>query len=341
MAYLLQDLNENGIPPLLKDVTSEEQWNQKRESIRRTWLDYIGEPAERSSPSYEVMSTTTFEDHTRLHIRYLTANDDEVTALLLLPNEELRNAQPNRRLPAIMALHPTSSNGKEDVATAEGRDNRRYGLELVQRGYVVLAPDTITAGERITTKAFHTADFYERNPGWTAVGKMLVDHLYGVDLLCSLTQVDPSRIGAIGHSLGGYNSFFLAGLDSRIGAYVSCCGFCTFTGDPTPERWGKRDWFSHIPRLSEDLDKGEVPFEYHEIAALAAPIPAFFYSGQQDSIFPNWRSYSEGMEDLFRLYQFLEVETSFRYVLTNGAHDFPSDVREMAYQFLDRHLQNQ
>jgi hypothetical protein len=300
----------------------------------------LGELPERTAPSYEVITTTVLADHTRLHIRYQSANTDEVTALLLIPNEEKLNAQPDRRLPAIMALHPTSPSGKEDIATPEGRENRRYGLELVRRGYVVLAPDTITAGERITTQAYQTAHFYERNPAWTAVGKMLVDHLYGVDLLCSLAQVDASRIGAIGHSLGGYNSFFLAGLDSRIGAYVSSCGFCTFMGDPTPDRWGQRDWFSHIPRLSEDLNKGEVPFEFHEISALAAPIPAFYYSGQQDSIFPNWRSISEGMEDLYRLYQFHGAESSFRYVLTNGSHDFPSDVRDMAYQFLDRHLHN-
>ncbi|RKN64178.1 alpha/beta hydrolase family protein [Paenibacillus ginsengarvi] len=249
-----------------------------------------------------MLSKAEFADHSRLHIRYGTANGDEVTAYLLHPSD-LR-AEP---LPAVLALHPTVGNGKEDTATVQGRNNRRYGLELAQRGYVVLAPDTITAGERASS-------------------------------LCALPEVDPGRIGAIGHSLGGYNSFFLAGLDDRVRAFVSSCGFCTFAGDPTPNRWGHRDWFSHIPRLTEDLNRGEVPFEFHEIAALAAPIPAFYYSGQQDLIFPNWQSYSQGMERLFELYRLLDKADSFHYVMTNGGHDFPDAVRQMAYAFLDRHL---
>ncbi len=337
MVYRLQQLHEEGVPSLLAGIATEQQWQRKRESIRRVWLDYVGEQPERLPIRYEVLSETELADHVRMHIRYETANADTVTAFLLMPRD--RGAAP---LPAVLALHPTDEKGKEDVATAQGRDNRRYALELAQRGYIVLAPDTIAAGERISSpEAYFTADFYARNPGWTAVGKMVIDHQYGIDLLCDLAEVDSERIGAIGHSLGGYNSFFLAAADSRIRAYVSSCGFSTFAGDPEPERWGQRDWFSHIPRLSADLGKGEVPFEFHEIAALAAPTPAFYYSGQQDTIFPHWQSYSQGMAQLFELYTFLGKGDCFQYTMTNGEHDFPGEIRQMAYAFLDRHLQKE
>lgn len=336
MAYSLQQLNENGVPPLLEGISTQEDWEQKRQNIARTWIAYLGELPERGVIAQEILSQTDFADHTRFHIRYGTAEGDTVTAYLLLPD----GWRQGKTYPAVLALHPTDDSGKDDVATEAGRDNRRYGLELVRRGYVVLAPDEITAGERVLpqSEAYQTANFYERYPNWTAVGKMLIDHQYGMDLLCSLPEVDPQRIGAIGHSLGGYNSFFLAGLDSRIRAFVSSCGFCTFTGDPEPGRWGQRDWFSHIPRLSEDISRGEVPFEFHEIAALAAPVPAFYYSGQQDEIFPNWSSYSQGMEELFALYRFLGNADSFFYTMTSGGHDFPNEVRQLAYAFLDRHL---
>lgn len=140
--------------------------------------------------------------HTQLHIRYDSVGGDEVTAHLLLPNAYRLRKEGDALLPAVIALHPTHEGGKEDIATPRGRANRQYGLELAQRGYVVLAPDTITAGERIDTKPYQTAAFYERNSGWTAVGKMLVDHMCGVDLLAGLEGVDEERIGAIGHSLG-------------------------------------------------------------------------------------------------------------------------------------------
>lgn len=336
MAYSLRQLNRRGVPPLLSGIASPADWERKRRKIVRTWKTCLGELPERKPPDYEVVSQTELGDHSRLHIHYGTAGGDRVSAYLLVPHDRPAGGA----CPAVMALHPTIENGKDDIATAEGRANRRYGLELVQRGYVVLAPDTITAGERAAapSEAYRTANFYAQYPHWTAIGKMLIDHQYGLDLLCAFPEADPNRIGAIGHSLGGYNSFFLAGLDDRIRAFVSSCGFCTFAGDPEPGRWGQRDWFSHMPRLSEDIAAGRVPFEFHELAALAAPIPAFYYSGQQDEIFPHWSAYSEGMAQLFELYGLLGRRDAFHYTLTNGGHDFPDAVRQMSYAFLDRHL---
>src|SRR5690606_28215567 len=109
-------------------------------------------------------------------------------------------------------------------------------------GFVVLAPDTITAGERIYehSEAFQTAPFYDAFPHSTAIGKMLHDHQQGLDALELLSFVDSSRIGAIGHSLGAYNAFILAGWDRRVKAVVSSCGLSPFADDPDPNRWGQR-----------------------------------------------------------------------------------------------------
>src|SRR5690606_2873519 len=156
------------------------------------------------------------------HLSYRTAFGDEVTAYLLIPGLD---ENPKDPLPAILALHPTHASGKDDIGP-DGRENRRYGYELVQEGYVVLVPDTITAGERIYpgNEAFKTAPFYDQHPDYTAVGKMVHDHQQGIDLLSSLSYVDVERIGAIGHSLGAYNAFFLSAVDKRGKAVVSSCG---------------------------------------------------------------------------------------------------------------------
>lgn len=339
VSYFLSELNRSGIPDLLDNVSSAEQWEEKRRAVLAEWMKYIGSLPARQDVSWEVLSEARLDGHYQIHLRYVTAFEDQVTAYLLLPLEYYE--EPNKsgqRFPAIMALHPTNAEGKADIGTAEGRENRQYGLELVLRGYVVLVPDTITAGERIYTEAFQTAPFYAEFPEWSAVGKMLIDHMYGVDLLCSLEQVDPQRIGAIGHSLGGYNAFFLAGIDRRIRALVSSCGFSTFAGDALPNRWGLRDWFSHIPKLTADIHNGIVPFEFNEIAALAAPTPAFYWSGQQDKIFPHWRQISEAMENVKKLYTFLGEEEAFLYLMGSTGHDFPNYIRSAAYQFLDRWL---
>ncbi|WP_409344965.1 alpha/beta hydrolase family protein [Paenibacillus sp. MBLB4367] len=344
MKYVLSSLHADNVPGLLDGVDTREAWEAERSRIMSEWKRLLGNPPVEglhdkrgSGGGFERLAETQEENHRRLKIAYDSLDGDRITAYLLLPN---RSGVETGKRPAVLALHPTSPNGKDDVSLASGRENRTYGLELVSRGYVVLAPDSITAGERIYpgAEAYQTAPFYAQYPEWTAVGKMLADHIRAVDILASLPEADGSRIGAIGHSLGGYNGWFLAGVDPRVRAVVSSCGFSMFAGDPDPNRWGQRDWFSHFPVVTGMLGEGRIPFEWHEIAALAAPVPLFMWSGIGDRIFPNWSAIAAGMADLAGLYRFLGQDERFEFWMGPAGHDFPAKVRQMAYEFLDRHL---
>ena len=335
--YVLADLNRDGIPPLLPagDKTTPAQWEAKREAIRSIWLDYIGGLPPRVATKYEVVSETPEKDHVRQKIIYDTVYGDRVTAYLLIPNSVRESG---RKAPAVIALHGTGEPGKNSVATETGK--RPYGFELVSRGYIVLAPDALTSGDRIYPglKYFRDAPFYKQHPTWTTVGKNLTDHMQGVDLLAGHELVDAERIGAIGHSFGAYNAFFLAGADSRIKAAVASCGFNPFTGSRTPGHWGVRDWYTHMPRITPDLERGRVPFEFHEIAALAAPTPLLFYNAQSDGGVPHWKVVGDCMLDLRKLYVWMKAEERFASVLGVGVHDFPEPIRTMSYDFLDRWL---
>jgi dienelactone hydrolase len=335
--YVLADLNRDGIPPLLPNgaKTTKAEWDAKRAAIRAVWLDYIGGLPPRVPAKYEVVSETPEKDHVRQKIVYDTVYGDRVTAYLLIPNSVRESG---KRAPAVLALHGTGEPGKDSVASPKGK--RPYGIELVSRGYVVLAPDALTSGDRIYPglKYFRDAPFYAKHPAWTTVAKNITDHMQGVDLLAAHALVDPQRIGAIGHSFGAYNAYFLAGADDRIKAAVASCGFIPFTGHPNPGHWGVRDWYTHLPRITPDLEKGRVPFEFHEIVALAAPTPLFFYNGQSDAGSPNWKVVGDCMVDLRRLYVWMKAEERFVSVMGVGVHDFPEPIRKMSYDFLDRWL---
>ncbi|GGF98163.1 alpha/beta hydrolase family protein [Paenibacillus aceti] len=339
MGYRLSALSKEGFPNLLDGVNHMNDWAKKRENIAQTWQRWIGWMPESVPTDYTIYSEQPQSDHIRIHLSYKTGFGDHVYAYLLIPGKE-RN--PRDPYPAMLALHPTDAKGKADVATEEGRENRRYALELVSRGYVVLAPDTITAGERIYegAEAFQTAPFYREFPHSTVIGKMIHDHQQGIELLLTLPYVDPARIGAIGHSLGAYNAYFLAAVDPRIRAVISSCGLCPFTDDPTPERWGQRDWFSHMPKLTEAILADEVPFEFHEIMALMAPRPLFNWFTQNDPIFPNWQAAALASSNLDALYRWLGHDSSYISLLGNGGHDFPPGIREESYEFVDRWLRN-
>ncbi len=67
-------------------------------------------------------------------------------------------------------------------------------------------------------------------PTVTRSGSMkgIFNHMRAVDLLGSRPEVDPQRIGAIGHSLGGHNAMFVGVFDERIKVIVSSCGWTPF-----------------------------------------------------------------------------------------------------------------
>ena len=147
---------------------------------------------------------------------------DRLPAYLYIPKIPVakRPAEKHSR-PAVVALHPTSvALGKKVVDGQSKLPNRAYARELAERGYVVVAPDYINMGD-------YRYDF--RKGGYvSATMKGIFNHMRCVDLLQSLDLVDPGRIAAIGHSLGGHNSIFLGVFDPRIKAVVSSCGWTPF-----------------------------------------------------------------------------------------------------------------
>lgn len=316
--YRLTELDAAAPPALLP---------HRRAEIEAVWREYVGPLPDPVEPRITVHAEEDAGSFVRQRVSF-PAPGDVVTALLLIPHR--------RTGESVVALHPTNEVGKDSIAGPEGY--RPYGVELAERGFVVLAPDTLTAGERIEDgeKPYHTRLFYERNPGWTAHGRMITDHRQSVEVLCSLPEVDIDRVGAIGHSLGAYNAIYLAGLDERVRATVASCGAAMFVDDPEPGRWGQRDWFSHLPRLSEDLANGVVPFEWHEIASLVAPRSLFVFSTRADVHFPNPHAIAAGMAQLGKLYD--ELGGRLEFVLEDGPHDFPTQVRTRSYAFLQEEL---
>ena len=74
-------------------------------------------------------------DLIRRKITYQSDANDRVSAYIFTPA-----TQPAKKLPAILALHQTTRIGKDEPAGLGVKD-AAYGLELAQRGYVVIVPD--------------------------------------------------------------------------------------------------------------------------------------------------------------------------------------------------------
>ena len=168
--------------------------------------------------------------------------------------------------------------------------------------------------------------------------KGIWNHMVAVDLLQSLKEVDSSRIGCIGHSLGGHNSLFLAVFDTRVKAVVTSCGFTSFFkyygGDLTG--WSHKGYMPRIATIYE-RNPSKMPFDFTEIVGAIAPRALFINAPLRDSNFE-----ISGVYDCVNaakpVYKLLKADD--RLVMTNpdAPHDFPDEARAAAYQFLDIEL---
>lgn len=331
-------------------VVDVEGWASKRESILRRSKTMLGQPPESKSKftSSRIIEENQRDGYNELKVRFSSGTGDEINGYLLIPD----GANSSSAFPAIMALHSTGPGATQAVGL-NPKENRMYGKDLAQRGYVVLAIDVISAGERVYSgyDPYYTKEFYNKYPHWSAMDKMVYDHKRGIDYLSSIDFVDSSRIGCIGHSLGGYNSFFLQAFDSRVKAAVSSCGLSPMGGTNSPFQFARNDWFVHFNPVTRDfLRSGMVPCDMHEFMALCAPRHLFNYSAKQDSIYcPKshqtsrgfaswWESVDEGLNQISKVYNLMGKSDHFVRVEENGDHDFPAPIRKQAYEWLDKVL---
>lgn len=269
------------------------------------------------------------EGYLRHTLSYVAEPGDRVPAYLYLPQDRAAGG----RRPAMLALHPTSPLGKGVVDGQGPRPNRNYGVELAQRGYVVLAPDYPSFGD-YTTYDF-AADRYI-----SGTMKGIFNHLRGVDLLVERAEVDPERIGVIGHSLGGHNAMFVAVFDERLKVTVSSCGWTPFH-----DYYGGKiaGWTSdrYMPRLKDEygLDAGRVPFDFYEIVAALAPRAFFSNSPLRDSNF-DVAGVRKAVPVAKQVYELLGAGDNLQVRYPDSDHDFVPEVRREAYEFIDRQFQH-
>lgn len=311
----------------VQPVRTLDDWNKRRRQILAGFQAATGPLPDRTKLpplDVQVSEEATQEGIKRQTISYHSRNNERVTAYLWIPER-----RGNERRPGMLALHPTGPLGKGIVAGLGPRGNRQYGLELAQRGYVVLAPDYVTFGD--LAKHDLAQDDYI-----SGTMKGIVDHMRGVDLLVARDDVDPDKIGAVGHSLGGHNSIFVAVHDTRIKAVVSSCGWCPFH-----DYYGGKiaGWTSdrYMPLLRDkyELNPDNVPFDFHELIGALAPRAFLSVSPLQDSNF-DYRGVQKAIPEAAKVYDLYGVRDQLQVRYPDCQHDFPDDMRREAYRFFDR-----
>lgn len=334
--FTFLDAGGNKVP-----VTSKAEWDQKRLQILNNMQKGMGPLPERSElTDVDLHFTDSIKgnNYVRYSINFLGAEGERITAYLYMPGI----TEQGKRIPAVLALHPTDSLGKGIVDGQGVNANLAYARELAQRGYIVIAPDYPGFGEQ------RSYDFVlDRYQSGTIKG--IFNHMRCLDLLQSMPTVDPDRIGVIGHSLGGHNSIFVGAFDPRLKVVVSSCGWTGFDyydiGADLTKKYGGRlgPWAQNVymPLLRDkyDLDSKKIPFDFDEMISAIAPRVFFSSSPVNDSNF-DVEGVQHVIKEVLPVYRFLGVPDNLHVYYPECKHDFPDEIRAKAYAVIDSVLQH-
>jgi dienelactone hydrolase len=308
------------------------EWKSRREGLIGIVNGLLGTLTDKPPRKfkYEVLEERERPKFRMQRVRYTLTDSEWGYAWLLLPPGK-------KKRPAVIALHQTVPQGKNEPVGLEGSDSLAYARGLADEGFVVLAPDAIGFGERAKDNPnayYHSADeFFRRHPDGSVMGKMAFDTSRAVDLLERLPEVNSKHIGCIGHSHGGYGTLFAMLADERIKSGVISCGVTVLRHDPSPQRWWRLT--ALIPRLGYyEGHINDTPIDFHHLLALVAPRPLLLSVALSDGIFPNTEILKEATVRVRGIYRFYDAQENFARWIFQGDHRFPNQARIRAYRML-------
>ena len=214
-------------------------------------------------------------------------------------------------MPAVVCIHGHGGTHMTPFDPDPKKEHYKlFGVELAKRGYVAVSTDV---GQH---------EVYE--PGRTLMGERLWDVMRCVDYLRSLPDVDPRRIGCAGLSLGGEMAMWLAAMDERIAASVSC-GFLTMM-----------DHMEQNHCMCWKFDGLRALVDFPDIYALTAPRPLQCQNGLQEPETQfNVPLAGKAFDQVLPIYSDLGAPGNVELLVHNGGHEI---ALEALLKFLATHL---
>jgi cephalosporin-C deacetylase-like acetyl esterase len=129
--------------------------------------------------------------------------------------------------PCVVQLHGLDGSKKDWWVDNNWISGGNITKKLLANGYAVLALDSEYHGERIANNNYEAPGIFIFQKGWQARGDNMIiqsvtEYRRALDYLATRSEIDTSRIGLVGVSMGGFMTFMLTGIDSRIKASVAC-----------------------------------------------------------------------------------------------------------------------
>ncbi len=303
-------------------------------------------------------------DHVQEKVQFNTSPHFRVPATVLVPKDAPRRETP--AVIALHDHSGFYLWGKEKLIEDEEENavlrefkqryysGRSIATDLVRQGYLVIVIDLMYWGERRMILDDDPDDWRTRakdlpvgrvssfnvrssqyeplvsrtlmSAGLTWPGLIFWDDLRTVDYLLTRPEVDRTRIGSIGFSLGGIRSCFLGALDDRVKTSVVAGWMTSIPFQLQSDIKFSIGYSMLVPGLHRYLD-------YPDILAMNAPKPLLVMNGRQDGIF-NADGVLEGYQKLKKSYEKAGYSDMLVMREFEAGHVFSQEMQTAATRFL-------
>ena len=218
---------------------------------------------------------------------------------------------------------------KEFVNARSGIQPTPYAVEFTRLGYNALCIDTWCFGERrgVTESARFKEMLWKGQVLW---GMMVYDSARSLDYLATRGDVDMSRIGTIGLSMGSTMAWWLAALDERVKVCVDICCLTEFETLIRKNGLDGHSIYYYVPSLLKHFDTAS-------INELISPRPHLSIAGVHDPLTP-----PEGLDivdaRLMKRYAEDGAPGKWRLSRHQTGHYETAAMRRDAIDFLKAHL---
>lgn len=307
---------------------------------REDVLRLLGAFPERASSGAERHAVCRRDGYSIEEAVYDAEPGERVSAYVLIPEGE-------GPFPGIVACHQHNDEyfvGKSEPAGFYEGGMSPFAVSFCLAGFAVICPDCLGFESRRPLEYERRANRflegceYERHlfidyllRGSTLQAKYISDYSRAVDVLASLPEVDPLRLGAMGHSLGGQESLWLWWYDPRIKAAVCNCGVALIAD--LQRACINHNYAMYLPSL---LSSG---LDMQDIISMMAPKPLAVFYGEDDPIFPS-DSVRRLCRDAAEAYEAAGAGCAFSSHGFSGGHGLPSEAEKEAIAFISSVLKD-
>lgn len=278
-------LDAAGTPPPLAIPATLPEWQTQRQKIRAQLLTLLGDlPPRPSIPKVTLLSSEKQDGCTLEKFEFNNGAGETVRGYCFIPAK----ATPSAKAPAILYCH--WHGGQYDIGKQEMLQTNATpvatGPALAKLGYVVLGIDACGFGERNGmgpdgpqqkgSNGEMTAAKFNLWLGRTLWGMILRDDLMALDYLCTRPEVDTTRIGVTGISMGSTRAWWLMALDDRPKAAVCVACMTRYEDLIRVGMLKAHGIYYFVPGMLKHFDS-------EAVIALAAPRPMLFMTGAEDS----------------------------------------------------------